>query len=100
MKRRTFLIAAGAMPQAQGPPPATDRTTGAQPRECGNRTQLFVGNLPGRQMRGVWAVPNQAEKLAQPVMKADRPWEGWRLCLFRKRPLRSGRESAHNVVSR
>src|SRR5437868_323245 len=93
MKRRTFLIAASAMAQGPPPPPTFDpgstedilRPVGQQglsPMNAGNRAQLFVSNMLVRSMQGVWAVPHQAEKLPQPVMKADRPWEGWRLCLF------------------
>jgi len=46
------------------------------------RSQLFVDKILIREERGVFFTPHSAQKQPVPVMRADRPWEGWRICLF------------------
>lgn len=103
MRRRTFLsgvggLAAGASfastkALAQAPPPTDDpgstldvlRPVGSKtlsPYDVGTRAQLFADESLVREMHGVSFTLHPAEKRSQPVMKADRPWEGWRICLF------------------
>jgi hypothetical protein len=103
MRRRTFLSRLGGAAVggtlasmnawAQTPPPTDDpgatldilRPLGPKalsPFRVGTRAQLFADDSLVREMHGVDFTLHPAEKRSQPVMKADQPWEGWRLCLF------------------
>lgn len=53
------------------------------PFDVGSRTQLFVDRVLVREARGVRFTPHPARKHPRgALVKADRPWEGWRICLF------------------
>ena len=55
----------------------------SSPVEIGSAAQLFVDRLLVRETRDVAFTLHPAEKHpANPLIRADRPWEGWRLELF------------------
>lgn len=102
MRRRTFLSGLGSAAVggplasmnawAPTPPPTDDpgatldilRPLGPKalsPFRVGARAQLFADDSLVREMHGVDFTLHPAEKRSQPVMTADQPWEGWRLCL-------------------
>jgi hypothetical protein len=60
---------------------STEVPTGpASPFNVGNQTQLFVDQVLVRETRGVTFSHHPATKHpANPLIKADRPWEGWRI---------------------
>jgi len=98
MKRRSFLSMVGtgaallpqamsakekaepeALPQNPVPIPAGP----ASPFNVGSRAQLFVDRVLVRETEGVAFTLHPAEKHPDnPLVKADRPWEGWRLEIF------------------
>jgi hypothetical protein len=55
----------------------------ASPVEVGTSAQLFVDRVLVREARSVCFTLHPAEKHpANPLLKADRPWEGWRVTLY------------------
>lgn len=53
------------------------------PYNAGNKSQLFVDKLIVREAERVCFTQHQGEKHPQnPLIKADQPWEGWRLEIF------------------
>lgn len=53
------------------------------PFDVGNRVQLFVDRVLVRETERVWFTQHQGQKHPQnPLVKADQPWEGWRLEIF------------------
>lgn len=53
------------------------------PYDAGDRAQLFVDDVLIRETRAVAFTQHLAEKHpANPLVKVDRPWEGWRLELY------------------
>ena len=57
--------------------------TGVSPFDVGNRAQLFVDRVLVRQTERVWFTQHQGKKHPDnPLVKADQPWEGWRLEIF------------------
>jgi hypothetical protein len=53
------------------------------PFDVGNRAQLFVDNVLVRETERVTVTPHPAEKHPKnPLMRADRPWEGWMIALY------------------
>ena len=108
MIRRAFLRGAGAaaagtvlsgssslvsgmqlgMPDAGEPGTTEDilrplGSKGVSPFKVGSRAQLFVDGTLIRRAQGVIVTPHPAVKHPKgPLVKADRPWEGWRICLF------------------
>lgn len=87
MRRRTFSKAlAFTAPlltvRGQAPPqPASYRS--ASPYSVGTAAQLFVDRVLVRETRGAAFTLHQAERHPlNPLVKADQPWEGWRLELF------------------
>src|SRR5689334_11712871 len=95
MKRRDFMrltaLSAVAMPgalpvsgvadfQASGNRFAAD---GVSPFDVGNKTQLFVDKVLVRETQNACFTIHPAEKHpANPLVKAELPWEGWRLELY------------------
>lgn len=52
------------------------------PFDVGGKAQLFVDRLLVRRSERVWFTQHQGKKHPEnPLIKADRPWEGWRLDL-------------------
>ena len=109
MKRRRFLSLFGAgaagsaqvpsraatqgawQPKPGSPEPGTAEETlsrlrplgGESPFEVADRAQLFVDRLLVWESRDVSFTLHPAQKHpSNPILKADRPWEGWRLVLF------------------
>jgi hypothetical protein len=57
--------------------------TRVSPFDVGNRAQLFVDRVLVRDTERVWFTQHQGRKHpANPLIKADRPWEGWRVQIF------------------
>jgi hypothetical protein len=55
----------------------------ASPFDVGDKSQLFVDQVLVREARGVAFTLHPAKKHpANPILKADRPWEGWRLEIY------------------
>src|SRR5262245_21475069 len=55
----------------------------ACPVDVGDRAQLFVDRLLVREAAGISFTQHQGRKHPDnPLLKADRPWEGWRLEIF------------------
>lgn len=86
MNRRAFgkLIGAAAgaphLPAADAPP-APVRS--ASPLDVGSKSQLFIDQVLVRDARSIAFTLHPAERHpANPLVKADQPWEGWRLELF------------------
>lgn len=53
------------------------------PFNVGNRAQLFVDRVLVRETDRVWFTQHRGTKhAANPLMKADQPWEGWRLQIY------------------
>lgn len=51
--------------------------------DVGNRSQLFIDRLLVRDAAGVSFTAHPARKHpANPLLRADRPWEGWQLALY------------------
>jgi len=49
----------------------------------GNKAQLFVDRFLVDEVDGVSFTQHQGTKVSQnPLIVADRPWEGWRVCLY------------------
>ena len=98
MKRRNFLsvVTAGAALLHQAIKAGQDGKTDAPPQKAipvpegpdspfdvGSRSQLFVDRVLVRETRGVDFTLHPATKYpANPLVKADQPWEGWRLEIF------------------
>jgi hypothetical protein len=102
MNRRTFIEIAGScvaltqsplawtsrsMADISSSPADRDSTevpTGpASPFNVDNKTQLFVDQVLVRETRGVsFSLHPAAKHAANPLIKADRPWEGWRIELY------------------
>ena len=81
MNRRTFLAApafacfakAQILPAARPP----------SPFDIGNRAQLFIDQTLVAESDRISYTLHQAQKHpANPLIKADRPWEGWRLEIY------------------
>ncbi|HZT32369.1 MAG TPA: hypothetical protein VFA33_20945 [Bryobacteraceae bacterium] len=87
MKRRTFtklLGAAGAAPAAM-PAPEAGATAyrSPSPFDVGTRAQLFADRVLVRETAGISFTLHPAGKHPlNPLVKADRPWEGWRLEIY------------------
>ena len=76
------------------PEPAADRIsveaellrpleTNVSPFDVGTAAQLFVDRLVVRDSQRVWFTQHQGRKHpGNPVLKPDRPWEGWRTEIF------------------
>lgn len=98
MKRRNFLsmvgtgaalfpqaMRAGKAAQPQTPPqkPVPIPSGPASPFNVESRAQLFVDRVLVRETKGLAFTLHPAEKYpGNPLIKADRPWEGWRLEIF------------------
>jgi hypothetical protein len=96
MKRRDFhrLLAAGtvlgpsavnARPAAAQAPPAASPAPyrSASPFDAGSRAQLFVDRVLVRDSERVAFTLHPARKHPRnPLVRADRPWEGWRLEIY------------------
>ena len=98
MNRRKFLgIASSAVALAQVPlsraevssplptnkNPTTEPTEIVSPFDVADKTQLFVDQVLVRDTKGVSLTLHQATKHpANPLMKVDKPWEGWRILIF------------------
>ena len=53
------------------------------PFDVGNRAQLFVDRVLVRDTERVWFTQHQGQKHPEnPLIKADQPWEGWRVQIF------------------
>ena len=53
------------------------------PFDVGNRSQLFVDRVLVRETERIWFTQHQGQKHPDnPLIKADQPWEGWRLEIF------------------
>ena len=81
------LPAAGAAGEGTQPPaPAAPEPVlpfVTSPVDIGGRAQLFVDQSLVRSVENVWFAPVPARKhRANPLLKNDQPWEGWRLELF------------------
>lgn len=79
----TAAVAAGNNPAAA----AVDLHDLAAPAagvyDAGSRAQLFVDRLLVREAEGVCFTQHPGTKHPQnPLLKADQPWEGWRLEIF------------------
>jgi hypothetical protein len=89
INRRSFakLVGGAACSVAQaGDQPAamaSGRYRAPSPFDVGARTQLLIDRVLVRESREVAFTLHPAEKHpANPLMVADKPWEGWRLELF------------------
>ena len=91
MRRRTFTRLIGLAGATQGSVGAADEKMqagtapyrSASPYDIGARSQLFVDRMLVRQDDGVCFTLHPAEKHPlNPLVKADRPWEGWRLEIY------------------
>jgi hypothetical protein len=61
----------------------TEYETRVSPFDVGNRAQLFVDRVLVRDTDRVWFTQHQGKKHPDnPLVKADQPWEGWRLEIF------------------
>jgi hypothetical protein len=70
-----FVLSVLAIPRAL--------IAGDSPFDVGSRAQLFVDKLVIRESEGVSFELQQAKKHpANPLVKVDRPWEGWRLEIY------------------
>jgi hypothetical protein len=57
--------------------------TRVSPFDVGNRAQLFVDRVLVRESQRVWFTQHPGKKHpANPLVKADQPWEGWRIEVF------------------
>jgi len=76
LNRRTFTLAAGAaLPWVA--------SAGESPVEVGTRAQLFVDRFLIREARNVAFTLHPGQRhAANPLLKADQPWEGWRVTLY------------------
>lgn len=87
LNRRSFAKVIGAGAAA---PPAPEPQAAAQPGyrtaspfDVGIRSQLFIDRVLVRETRDIAFTLHPAERHpANPLVVADRPWEGWRLELF------------------
>jgi len=73
----------GPLAYANEPAAAGERYRSPSPFDIGTKPQLFVDRVLVRESREVAFTLHPAEKHpANPLMVADKPWEGWRLELF------------------
>ncbi len=91
MNRRAFgkLLGAGtALPLLSSPLKSQEHESGsgyqsASPVQIGTKSQLFVDHLLVRETRDISFQLHPAERYSgNPLMVADKPWEGWRLEIF------------------
>jgi hypothetical protein len=55
----------------------------ASPFNVGSKAQLFVDRILVREARGIVFTLHPAEKHPDnPLIRADRPWEGWRIVSY------------------
>jgi hypothetical protein len=75
-----------AQGRAAEPSPAAmvkEFETRVSPFDVGNRAQLFVDRVLVRDADRVWFTQHQGQKHPEnPLIKADQPWEGWRVQVF------------------
>jgi len=75
MNRREFAKATAGLPFAAA---AFDA-----PFDVSDRAQLFIDDVLVREARSVWFRQHLAERHpANPLVRAEHPWEGWRLELY------------------
>ncbi len=56
---------------------------GVSPFHVGNQAQLFIDQVLVRSTERVWFRLHPAQKhVSNPLLKAERPWEGWRLEIY------------------
>ena len=98
MRRREFMKVAGTTAVAGVVSPTVaagaaredtvSRLRSLEPRpvspfHVGAKAQLFVDRVLVREAQGVGFTLHRAEKHpSNPVVRADRPWEGWRLEIY------------------
>jgi hypothetical protein len=81
MTRRTFLSAPALASLANAQMPPAGRSP--SPFDVSNRAQLFIDQTLVAESDRVSYTLHQAQKhSANPLIKADRPWEGWRLEIY------------------
>lgn len=73
-------VSAQTVPAAELVQPFESRVS---PFDVGNRSQLFIDRVLVRDTERVWFTQHQGKKHpANPLIKADQPWEGWRVQIF------------------
>ncbi len=87
MNRRDFLASASLAPlgaaQTAQAQPAAPAYRSISPFEVGDRAQLLIDDVLIFESKGVSRTQHPAEKHpANPLVKADKPWEGWRLEIY------------------
>ena len=81
MNRRTFLVAPALASFANAQLLPAGRP--ASPFDIGNRAQLFIDQTLVAESDRISYTLHPAQKHpANPLVKADRPWEGWRLEIY------------------
>ncbi|MEO7653724.1 MAG: hypothetical protein ABIZ80_24970, partial [Bryobacteraceae bacterium] len=79
--RRTFLATPAFASLLPAQPSALYRSE--SPFDVGNRSQLFIdGVLAAESKRIAYTLHTAQKHPSNPLMKADRPWEGWRLEIY------------------
>jgi len=63
--------------------PRTQGADGAWPFDVGDKAQLFIDRVLVDDARGVWWTQHPGRKHPHnPLLRADQPWEGWRIEIF------------------
>jgi len=85
MRRRTFakILGSASLAPSDAVPAQTESYISPSPFDVGNRSQLFIDRTIIRAGERVGFTQHMAVKHPlNPVVKADQPWEGWRLEIY------------------